>query len=89
MQKIIENLFLEYFFTYKGINLYFGVYMPFNNMTFQILPPSPNDVFQTFFTLFEYTTSAHYTMYLNDLPDAELTLAFSALAMGVRACFLS
>ena len=57
-----------------------------DNMTHQILPPS--DVFHTFFALFEYTTSAHYTTYLDDL-YTELTLAFSALAIGVRACFLS
>ena len=28
-QKLIAKSFLEYFFTYKGINLYFWVYMPF------------------------------------------------------------
>ena len=46
----------------------------------------------TFFILFLLclnTQRAHtYTVYLNDLP-AELTLAFSALAIGDRACFLS
>ena len=57
-----------------------------NNMTHQILPPS--DVYLTCFALSEYTTSAHYTTYLNDL-STELTLAFSALAIGVRACFFS
>ena len=89
-QSIVGYLTAEYRVSWKNIISSYSYAFTNNQQPRHFNPSTEWRFFHICFALFEYTTRAHTPILLHyDEVPAELTLAFSALAIGVRACFSS